>query len=71
MEIEEDVYANVEEISVKDCDDLAAGYETLHQSPQAGTSKCVSRILTESYDLIDLVIDLREWWMESGCCGMC
>ncbi|CDQ72242.1 unnamed protein product [Oncorhynchus mykiss] len=37
MEIEEDIYANVEEISVKDCDDLAAGYETLHQSPQAGT----------------------------------
>ncbi|XP_020351620.1 C-type lectin domain family 4 member E-like [Oncorhynchus kisutch] len=37
MEIEEDIYANVEEISVKDCDDLAAGYETLHQIPQAGT----------------------------------
>ncbi|XP_036789317.1 C-type lectin domain family 4 member E-like isoform X1 [Oncorhynchus mykiss] len=37
MEIEEDIYANVEEIRVKDCNDLAAGYETLHQSPQAGT----------------------------------
>uniref|UniRef100_A0A673YEX3 C-type lectin domain family 6 member A-like n=1 Tax=Salmo trutta TaxID=8032 RepID=A0A673YEX3_SALTR len=37
MEIEEAIYVNVEEISVKDCDDLAAGYETLHQSPQTGT----------------------------------
>uniref|UniRef100_A0A673YET6 C-type lectin domain family 4 member E-like n=1 Tax=Salmo trutta TaxID=8032 RepID=A0A673YET6_SALTR len=37
MEKEEDIYANVEEISVKDCNYLAAGYETLHQSPQAGT----------------------------------
>eukprot|EP00063_Salmo_salar_P076265 XP_014051100.1 PREDICTED: C-type lectin domain family 4 member E-like isoform X4 [Salmo salar] len=37
MEKEEDIYANVEEISVKDCNYLAAGSETLHQSPQAGT----------------------------------
>ncbi|KAK6325006.1 hypothetical protein J4Q44_G00043480 [Coregonus suidteri] len=37
MEIEEDIYANVEEVCVKGYDDLAAGYETLHQSPQAGT----------------------------------
>ncbi|KAK6325007.1 hypothetical protein J4Q44_G00043490, partial [Coregonus suidteri] len=37
MEIEEDIYANIEEVCVKGCDDLAAGYETLHQSQQAGT----------------------------------
>ncbi|XP_045079578.1 C-type lectin domain family 4 member E-like isoform X1 [Coregonus clupeaformis] len=37
MEIEEDIYANVEEVCVKGYGDLAAGYETLHQSPQAGT----------------------------------
>ncbi|XP_034146960.1 C-type lectin domain family 4 member E-like isoform X2 [Esox lucius] len=38
MDIAEDIYTNIEEVSFKGWDDLTAGYATLHMGPQDGTN---------------------------------